>query len=639
LAGRTVYLDANDNRIFDAGDVSTTSYMPQAQETSNYTFTGLGATNYVVRLAPLEGETVTSPPGNIFTAQSLTTGANAIALVAGDFNLDGRMDLATADNASDRVSVRFQQASGSFGDAVINTLQLGSQPSSIAIGKFNNDALPDIAVVHQNISRIVLLMNNGNGTFTKSTNEIAIPVGIYASIVAANFDNDVNQLDDIAVAVDGVQDKLAIRINNGVGGFTSLADISLLTAPLAIAAGTLDSDSFPDIVVGNFDVDKVQVFRNISGTSFTGLTAIDVGDGPSSIAIADINGDLRNDVLVANIGTNGISTLINTTIGTNITLSNPTPLSVDGGPRAVTAGDIDGDGDVDIIVGTSTTDDVVVLRNVGGTFAFAESTGFASFAGFAGPGVKGVLVRDIDGDGLLDVAAARGDFSSGSLTVLENEEAGGSYRLKLTGFNIVNDQNFGISAPLPGDYDRNGLVQTADYTFWRGNFGATTGMPLNADGNGNNVVDAADFVIWRNHVPPGAGGSAVAQSSSEPASFEAETNAPVIDESAAAESFSTRDAAAKLVVAFDEAYSALEAKSWRLPRTVRAVNDGHSAVVPANILGNLLLTVIDRKPAAQFDVTEPGAAADLLDEASDELDSALAEVLGVNLSGGALFRI
>jgi hypothetical protein len=50
-----------------------------------------------------------------------------------------------------------------------------------------------------------------------------------------------------------------------------------------------------------------------------------------------------------------------------------------------------------------------------------------------------------------------------------------------------------------GDYDGNGMVNAADYSAWRAQFGSA-GVDLQADGNGNGVVDAADYVVWRNNV-------------------------------------------------------------------------------------------------------------------------------------------
>jgi len=63
----------------------------------------------------------------------------------------------------------------------------------------------------------------------------------------------------------------------------------------------------------------------------------------------------------------------------------------------------------------------------------------------------------------------------------------------------------GGSAPLPGDYDRNGSVGPEDYDVWKSNFGTTS---VDADGNGNGIVDAADYTIWRDHLGADSGSAA-----------------------------------------------------------------------------------------------------------------------------------
>jgi hypothetical protein len=52
--------------------------------------------------------------------------------------------------------------------------------------------------------------------------------------------------------------------------------------------------------------------------------------------------------------------------------------------------------------------------------------------------------------------------------------------------------------PLPGDADRNGAVEQADYAIWRANFESIT--QLAADHNGNGIVDTADYIIWRKNL-------------------------------------------------------------------------------------------------------------------------------------------
>ena len=76
---------------------------------------------------------------------------------------------------------------------------------------------------------------------------------------------------------------------------------------------------------------------------------------------------------------------------------------------------------------------------------------------------------------------------------------------------LINASDCALCQTLPGDYDRNGMVNTIDLALWQIQFG-TVGAAL-ADGNGNGVVDAADYTVWRD---------ALASSSSpvpEPATF------------------------------------------------------------------------------------------------------------------------
>ena len=73
---------------------------------------------------------------------------------------------------------------------------------------------------------------------------------------------------------------------------------------------------------------------------------------------------------------------------------------------------------------------------------------------------------------------------------------------------------FHVLNPLRGDYDRNGVVNVADYGLWRSSAGSSD--ELAADGSGNGVADAADYVVWLKLLPLldlGAGGGDGAASS------------------------------------------------------------------------------------------------------------------------------
>jgi hypothetical protein len=569
LGGRTVFLDLNDNGIYEpAIDVGTQTTVHPAGFPGDvggfYSFDGLGARNFVVRLVASSGELTANPAGNAYSIDQYSVGANPIEIVAADFNKDGRPDLATADGSNNQVSVRLQNALGNFGPT--EKYSVGVDPTGIAVGDFNNDTWLDIAVVHFSLSKIVLLLNDKDGTFTRSANEFTVPSG-FTRIVSADFNND--SKDDLAISVDGVSDLVRVLINNGTGGFTALPNISVGTgAPLSIAAGLLNGDNFVDLVIGNFGSDTVQVLRNNNGTSFTALSAIGVGDAPSSVALDDMNGDGFLDVVVANFGTDNVAVLAGNGLGG---LAAPVYITAGQGPRSVVTADVDDDNDPDLIVANITLDDVVVLRNQAGTFGFAESSGAASFSGLAQRGVKSVLAADLDQDGLVDAAAVTGDFSNGSILVLNNAKAAGSHRLRLDGSNAVPMQDFAVtlaSSGLVGDYDNSGAVNAADYTLWRSKFGATSGDALAADGNDNTVVDAADYVLWRKHRMQSSGAGAAL---SGPSNAAPEIEPAGIEGNAASNTSVT--AFNNVQVAWHEAISALTNARYGTPRNRGAQHD------------------------------------------------------------------
>jgi subtilisin family serine protease/6-phosphogluconolactonase (cycloisomerase 2 family) len=493
LAGRQVYLDVNDNGVFDDGIDTLANGLTTA--TGNYAFTGLGVANHVLRLITLPGEQTTNPVGNRYTAQALGTGANPVGLVTLLLDNDALPDIANVDGSNDSVSVRLQQSDGSFAPRV--PYAVGSQPTSIVAGDFNNDGLPDLAVSHWTYNRIVFLINQGNGTLARSPSEVTIPAG-YSTLVAADFNAD--QRIDLAVAVDtGTASSNVVRVlrNQGLStpSFSTLAELSLgTTAPLSIAAGQIGGSSLPDLVVGNFLTDTVQVLLNVGGTSFAAQTPVPVPAGPSSVAIVNIGGDANPDIVGTSIAANQVFRLIGDGLG-GLTADSPIP--VGRGPRTIAVADVDGDTDVDLLVGNSLANDVVVLRNLGGSFSFPESSGVASFASLVASGVKQVLVADFDGNHLADVAAVRGDANTGSLVVLNNALANGAHRLSLTGNQTVSNQNFAVRGALPnlpGDYDADGDADGSDFLVWQRQFGLGGAQP--ADGNGNGTVDNADLQLW-----------------------------------------------------------------------------------------------------------------------------------------------
>src|SRR5258707_4853959 len=90
-------------------------------------------------------------------------GGSPSSVAVGDFNGDGVLDLAVANNGSNNVSVLLGNGDGSF--QVARSFSAGGSPSSVAVGDFNGDGVLDLAVAHHGSNNVSVLLGNGDGCF------------------------------------------------------------------------------------------------------------------------------------------------------------------------------------------------------------------------------------------------------------------------------------------------------------------------------------------------------------------------------------------------------------------------------------------------------------------------------------------
>lgn len=358
------------------------------------------------------------------TAQFYQTSAPATAqpadLALGDLNGDGKIDIAVVNYTGPSVSVLLNMGSGNYSPpTVVNLTGLNpGGPRAIALGDFDNDGDLDMVVGNESSpgGQVVFLTNNGAGTFTQSGMPLA--AGDFTVAVAVGDFNGDGRLD--AVAANNNTHNVVVYLNNGGGSFSSTPfSTGAMTTPNGISVGDVDNDGDLDIVTADYSSNEISVLYNDGAGSFMNVTNFPTGiagASPTSITLGDFDGDGDLDLATANNGVDNISVMLNNGVGNySAAPGSPYPLSflIMTVSNTLSAGDVDGDGDLDLIaVGPPNL--VTVLLNTGNA---QFSTGYAN-ALVSASNPRAPSLADIDDDGDLDLVLA-GTFSD-NVFILKN---------------------------------------------------------------------------------------------------------------------------------------------------------------------------------------------------------------------------
>lgn len=355
--------------------------------------------------SPSQGVTATLATNTLRFAVGTAPDSVAIA----DVNDDHKLDIIVANGQSNDVTILLGDGKGGFAQAKNSPFSAGHAPSDIATGDFNGDGRLDLAFANHEMKYLTVLLGDGQGQFSPAPHS---PFAVQSrphthGVASADFNGDGNL--DLVTESWG-NNQVIVLLGDGKGDFKtpgSLFSVGRMPYQM-VRAADLNKDGKADIVTTNFEGGNVTILLGDGKGSFTQAAGspFACGNSPFSVAIGDLNKDGNADLAIANYSGQGedrSADAVNILLGDgrgNFKPMSDSPFRAGGAPVSVATGDINGDSIPDVVTANMTGNDLTVLLGSSkGTL-----TGNPAIA--AGRQPYRVALGDLNGDGKADIATA-----------------------------------------------------------------------------------------------------------------------------------------------------------------------------------------------------------------------------------------
>jgi hypothetical protein len=429
-------------------------------------------------------------------------------VAAGDFNGDGKQDLAVigylpSNLTMPAVFILLGNGDGTF--TLKTTLTGFTTPNAIALGDFNGDGKLDMAVSESQPgagtpSSVLVFLGNGDGTVQAPVSTTVTGAGNATYMATADFNKD-NHLD--LVLADTSTSHVVVLLGNGNGSFQAARSFPIAYSGWDVAVGDFNGDGIPDIAATTTAANTVDILLGKGDGNFqpaVSYSAGQLGGGTTNVAVGDFNKDGKLDVITSVFGAYGLGSSVSVLLGKGDgTLLPPSLVTANQQSGQLVVADFNGDGNPDWIA----------AKNNGMLMTLALGNGDGTFrAGMNYPlgGAPDVTLADVNKDGKLDVVSV--DPGSSDVRVLLGKGDGTfqpaiitpltqpTYGIATGDFNgdgnpdvVVGDSAGGAPRNVIVLLGRGDGTFAAPVTFTTG--GSGEGLILTADFNGDGKLDIA----------------------------------------------------------------------------------------------------------------------------------------------------
>ncbi len=282
----------------------------------------------------------------------------------------------------------------------IPAYRIPNNSASIVVGDFNGDGAPDVAVARLawQSTTLTVVLGDGTGGFV-------LPGTYYAvgdegwDVVLGDFNAD--GIQDLAASNWGYTlPQVVILQGVGDGTFEERGRHATAIRPSNMAVGDFNADDIADIAVATSGVTSVGLLLGLGGGEFGPCIACPVGGGPRDCCAGDLDGDGDDDLVVQT----GSSLRIFLSSGDGSLTAGGVIYNVEG-PSAPTLVDLDGDGYLDLVAGETDLDSIAIWYGLGGG-TFSSRTRFSTDGE-----VNAIFPYDLDGNGHMDLVVGADDVT------------------------------------------------------------------------------------------------------------------------------------------------------------------------------------------------------------------------------------